>query len=394
MSRRWARPMDIGGLGVPPLLLAVSLVVCLVVWSAGDGLRAGDETPAASSFKQATTGYRFEFPRDHGAHPDFRTEWWYYTGHLRAKDGRTFGFELTFFRRAIPPEDVKTQPSQWSITQFYFAHFALTDLANGRFHFAEKVSRAGLGKAGADESRLRAWIDDWRAEMPAVASGPHSLVAKTDQFALSLTLQPAKPPVVHGLDGTSRKGAAEGQASHYYSFTRLATTGTVTVGAERFEVTGLSWMDHEFSSTDLSSDLVGWDWFSLQLTDDSELMLYRMRRNDGSSDPASSGTVVPPDGRARHLPVHDFTITSTATWTSPKSKAVYPARWRVTVPSLDLTLEVTPLLADQELQTGGSAAVTYWEGAVSVTGTKQGRPIGGQGYVELTGYAERVIQQL
>ncbi|MCP9470102.1 MAG: carotenoid 1,2-hydratase [Nitrospira sp.] len=386
--------MDIGGLGVPPPLLAVGLVVCLAVWSAGDGLWAGDETPAPSSFKQATAGYRFEFPRDHGAHPDFRTEWWYYTGHLRAKDGRTFGFELTFFRRAIPPEDVKTRPSQWSISQFYFAHFAMTDLADGRFHFAEKVSRAGLGKAGADESRLRVWIDDWRAEMPAVPSGPHTLVAKTDQYAITLTLQPAKPPVVHGLDGTSRKGAAEGQASHYYSFTRLATTGTVTVGAERFEVTGLSWMDHEFSSTDLSSDLVGWDWFSLQLTDDSELMLYRMRRNDGSSDPASSGTVVFPDGRARHLPVHDFTITSTATWTSPKSKAVYPARWRLTIPSLDLTLEVTSLLADQELQTGGSAAVTYWEGAVSVTGTKQGRPIRGQGYVELTGYAERVIQQL
>lgn len=381
--------MGIGGLNLLPMLLVISLVV----WS-GDGLQAKEEASVSPSFKQAKAGYRFEFPRDHGSHPDFRTEWWYYTGHLRAKDGRMFGFELTFFRRAIPPEDVKTQPSQWSITQLYFAHFAVTDLANSRFRFAEKVSRAGLEKAGADESRLRVWIDDWRAEMPAVSSGPHSLVAKTDTFAVSLTLQPAKPPVVHGFDGTSRKGAAEGQASHYYSFTRLATTGTVIIGADRFEVTGLSWMDHEFSSTDLSSDLVGWDWFSLQLTDDSELMLYRMRRNDGSSDPASSGTVIPPDGRARHLPVHDFTITSTATWTSPKSKAVYPARWRVTVPSLDLTLEVTPVLADQELQTGGSAAVTYWEGAVSVSGTKRGRPIGGQGYVELTGYAERVIQQL
>jgi predicted secreted hydrolase len=238
------------------------------------------------------------------------------------------------------------------------------------------------------------WIDDWRAEMPAVASGPHSLVAKTDQFALSLILEPAKPLVVHGLDGTSRKGQAEGQASHYYSFTRLETSGTVTVGAERFNVTGLSWMDHEFSSTDLGPDLIGWDWLSLQLEDKTELMLYRMRRSDGSSDPSSSGTVVSPDGRARHLLVHDFTITATATWTSPKSKAVYPARWHVTVPTLDLTLEVTPLLADQELHTGGSVAVTYWEGAVSVTGTKQGRAIHGQGYVELTGYAERVIQQL
>ncbi|MCS6897890.1 MAG: carotenoid 1,2-hydratase [Nitrospira sp.] len=387
MFRLWGRRGGHWGLS----LLAA---VWWVVWLTGDSLQAREGGSVSASFKQAAAGYRFEFPRDHGAHPDFRTEWWYYTGHLRAKDGRLFGFELTFFRRAIPPEDVKTQPSRWSITQLYFAHFALTDVAHGRFDFAEKVSRAGLGKAGADESRRRVWIDDWRAEMPAVLSGPHTLSAKTERFAVSLTLQPAKPPVIHGLDGTSRKGAAEGQASHYYSFTRLATTGTVTVGTERFEVTGLSWMDHEFSSTDLSADLVGWDWFSIQLEDDTELMLYRMRRNDGSSDLSSSGTFISSGGQTRHLFVDDFTITSTATWASPKSKAVYPAHWRITVTSLDLALEVTPLLADQELRTGGSVAVTYWEGAVSVSGTRQGRPIRGQGYAELTGYAERVIQQL
>lgn len=339
-------------------------------------------------------GYRYAFPQDHGSHPAYRTEWWYYTGHLQAKNGRMFGFELTFFRRAVPPEDVKTQPSQWSVTQLYFAHFALTDMAGRRFHFSEKVSRAGLGKAGADESQLRVWIDDWRAEMPAGQGGAHTLLARTDTFAVSLTLQPAKPPVVHGLDGISRKGASEGQASHYYSFTRLATTGSLTIGGERFDVSGTSWMDHEFGSADLNKNLVGWDWFSIQLADDSELMLYRMRRSDGSSDPVSSGTVVFPNGQARHLSIAEIGIASAETWTSQESKAVYPSQWRITIPSLDLALDLVPLLADQELRTSGSAQVTYWEGAVSVSGTKQGRPIKGHGYAELTGYAERIVQRL
>ena len=373
---------------------AVCVALVAIVWFAGGPSQARGAETASSSFESAKAGYRYEFPKDHGSHPAYRTEWWYYTGHLRAKDGRMFGFELTFFRRAVPPEDVKTLPSQWSVTQLYFAHFALTDVTGRRFHFAEKVSRAGLGKAGADESRLRVWIDDWRAEMSAVSSGAQTLSARTDAFAVSLALRPDKPPVVHGLDGISQKGAEEGQASHYYSFTRLATTGNVTIGADQFEVTGLSWMDHEFGSADLNKDLVGWDWFSLQLADGSELMLYRMRRSDGSSDPVSSGTVVSPQGQTRHLPVAEIGISSTGTWTSPDSKAVYPAQWRVTIPSLDLVLEVAPLLANQELRTRGSADVTYWEGAVSVSGTKQGRPIAGQGYVELTGYAERIVQQL
>ncbi len=346
--------------------------------------------PSPAPFQQATAGYRYIFPRDHGSHPSYRTEWWYYTGHLQSKNGRSFGFELTFFRRGVPPEDITTLPSKWSISHLYLAHFAVTDINGKRFHFSEKLSREGLGKAGADESRLRVWIDDWRAEASTDATGSLTLVAHDETHALALTLQPAKPLVTHGAAGISRKGKDVGQASHYYSFTRLATTGSLTIDGEQFEVSGLSWMDHEFGSGDLGADQVGWDWFSLQLEDNTELMLYRMRRQDGTSDLASSGTAASPDGRTRHLEVTDFQIQSTGTWTSSESKATYPSRWRLTFPSLDLVLDVTPLLADQELRTLRSTRVSYWEGAVAVTGTKQGKPVKGQGYVELTGYAERL----
>ncbi|MBI5672026.1 MAG: carotenoid 1,2-hydratase [Nitrospirae bacterium] len=347
-------------------------------------------SPAPTPFQPATAGYQYTFPRDHGSHSTYRTEWWYYTGHLRSKNGRSFGFELTFFRRGVPPDEIKTLPSKWSISHLYLAHFAVTDITGKRFHFSEKFSREGLGKAGADESRLRVWIDDWRAEAATDSTGSHTLVAHDETHSLALILQPAKPLVTHGAAGISRKGKDVGQASHYYSFTRLATTGSLTIDGEQFEVTGLTWMDHEFGSAELGTDQVGWDWFSIQLEDDTELMLYRMRRKDGSSDLASSGTAVSPDGRTRHLEVIDFQIESIATWASPESKATYPSRWKLTFPSLGLVLDVTPLLADQELRTSRSTKVSYWEGAVAVTGTKQGKLVKGQGYVELTGYAERL----
>jgi predicted secreted hydrolase len=375
----WQRVTDWGRiLMVVPVLLNGTVSMALAA------------NPAPTPFQPATAGYQYTFPRDHGSHSTYRTEWWYYTGHLQATNGRPFGFELTFFRRAVPPDEIKTLPSKWSISHLYLAHFAVTDITGKRFHFSEKFSREGLGKAGADESRLRVWIDDWRAEAATDSTGSHTVVAHDETHALALTLQPAKPLVTHGAAGISRKGKDVSQASHYYSFTRLVTTGSLTIDGEQFEVTGLTWMDHEFGSAELGTDQVGWDWFSIQLEDDTELMLYRMRRKDGSSDLASSGTAVSPDGRTRHLEVTDFQIESTATWASPESKATYPSRWKLTFPSLGLVLDVTPLLADQELRTSRSTKVSYWEGAVAVTGTKQGKPVKGQGYVELTGYAERL----
>lgn len=372
------------------MMYAVRRVILIVAFLAFDLSRTFGADSHPTPFQSATAGYRYNFPRDHGSHPIYRTEWWYYTGHLHSKSGRSFGFELTFFRRGIPPDEIKTLPSKWSVKDLYLAHFAVTDITGKRFHFSEKLSREGLGKAGADESRLLVWIDDWRAEASTEPSASHTLVARDETHTLALTLQPTKPLVTHGAAGISRKGKDVGQASHYYSFTRLATSGKLTIDGESFEVIGTSWMDHEFGSAELGTDQVGWDWFSIQFEDDTELMLYRMRRKDGASDLASSGTAVSPDGRTRHLEVTDFQIESSGTWTSAESKATYPAKWRLTIPLLGLILDVTPLLADQELRTSRSTRVSYWEGAVAVTGTKQGRPIKGQGYVELTGYAERL----
>lgn len=349
---------------------------------------------ANQPFSIATPGYHYRFPKDHGAHERFRTEWWYYTGHLLAADGRAFGFQLTFFRRGIPPDRVKTDPSQWSLHQLYLAHFALTDLHNGRFLYADKLSREGLGKAGAETDRLHVWLDRWSVSTDDQAPDRQRLQAATDEFAIDLQVIVKKPPALHGRQGVSRKGAEPEQASHYYSLTHLATKGKIRVGTETFAVSGLSWMDHEFGSADLGRDVVGWDWFSLQLSDSTELMWYALRRADGSTDPVSSGTLILADGQTQPLSAQDLTIEARAHWTSPRSHARYPQRWRLSAPSLGLDLEVASLLADQELDTAHSTRVTYWEGAVSATGQVRGVPVTGRGYVELTGYAERFAQRL
>jgi predicted secreted hydrolase len=370
------------------------------------------------SFQQALPGYRYLFPRDHGSHPAYQTEWWYYTGHLQAEDGRRFGYELTFFRRGLNRIEQtregfapSQEPSRWRIHNLYLAHFALTDLAQGQFHYAEKISREGLGKAGADQDRLRVWIDRWSAVSPLrsegsaggsteglakgsakesnAPDGAHHLTAATEDYGIELTLSPAKPPAIHGSQGVSRKGSKPEEASHYYSLTRLSTTGTLMVKGERIPVTGQSWMDHEFGSGELSSELVGWDWFSLQLASGDELMWYRLRREDGQADPASSGTWVGADGQTMPLATESIRLDELERWTSPQSGARYPSRWRLSSKALDLVVDIDPLLGDQELITRRSTRVTYWEGAVRITGTLGGKSVVGQGYVELTGYAER-----
>jgi predicted secreted hydrolase len=349
---------------------------------------------APHAFDMALPGYHYRFPADHAAHERYRTEWWYYTGQLTATDGRRFGFELTFFRRGVPPDQVHTLPSKWSIQQLYLAHFALTDLGAGRFYYADKVSREGLGKAGAETGRLHVWVDRWFVLMDDTTAPSHRLRADTDDFAINLDVVPEKPPVLHGRDGISRKGADPGQASHYYSLTRLATEGQIRIGTETLAVTGLSWMDHEFGSADLGKNVVGWDWFSLQLSDSTELMWYSLRRADGSTDPVSSGTLVLADGRAQPLDAQELTINPLAYWTSPRSKGRYPQRWRLTAPAIGVDLTVESLLADQELDTARSTRVTYWEGAVSASGQARGAPVTGRGYVEMTGYAEPFTPRL
>lgn len=370
-------------------LLLLSCCLCLIPTVSAD----------SNAFTQALEGYRYQFPRDHGSHDEFRTEWWYYTGNLTTKDGRAFGYQLTFFRRGMPPQQVETLPSRWSITQLYLAHFAVSDIKNERFRYQEKLSRAALGKAGAETERLHVWIDHWRAESldPETAGrkvGTQILEASHGDLAVAFTVVPEKPLVIHGAGGISRKGTASGQSSHYYSWTKLATMGRLTIGGESFDVTGTSWMDHEFGSADLSPELIGWDWFSLQMADQTELMLYRLRRADGSADAVSSGTFIDPNGGAHPLSVNDFTLEPITYWTSPRSKARYPQQWRLTVPSRGLSLELVPRMAEQELRTDRSTQVTYWEGAIEGTGTSGGKPVTGLGYMELTGYAERFTKKL
>jgi predicted secreted hydrolase len=357
-------------------------------------LAAAPDHSDPAGFRAAEPGYQYRFPRDHGTHDGFRTEWWYYTGHLTAENGRRFGYQVTFFRRGIEPERVGANSSHWALRQLYLAHVALSDLDQKRFRYAEKVSRAGLGKAGADAGHLRVWIDRWSIEASASPHEHHRLLAATDEFSLDLYVTPEKPPVVHGERGVSRKGSAPVQASHYYSLPRLATAGTLTVDGRQFSVQGTSWMDHEFGSGDLGDDLAGWDWFSIQLANRTELMLYRMRRADGTVAPVSSGTVILPDGRTQHLTATDVHVETYDYWSSRTSGAQYPSRWHVTVPKLALSLDVRPLLPDQELTTSHSTQVTYWEGAVEAFGQLRGAPVSGQGYVELTGYAKPMKKRL
>lgn len=379
---------------LPRLARPVRAAMVLPVLISGASVSAAPHSAEADGFRLAKPGFVYEFPRDHGSHDDFRTEWWYYTGHLSSQNGRRFGFQLTFFRRAVAADQVRTLPSRWTIRQLYLAHFAVSDVDGKQFRYSEKISREGLGKAGADTGRLHVWTDRWLAESTENEPLNHRLSAEQGGVAVELTLHQLKPPVVHGQGGVSRKGAEIGQASHYYSLTRLGTEGRLTIDGEVFQVAGTSWMDHEFGSADLSAELVGWDWFSLQLQDGRDVMIYRLRRADGSLDPASSGTVVYPDGRAESLSAGDVAVRVLGHWTSPGSRARYPAGWRVTVPRLQMSIDVSPMMADQELVTRRSTQVTYWEGAVQISGTTRGQAVTGQGYVELTGYAERFTERL
>jgi predicted secreted hydrolase len=324
----------------------------------------------------------FTFPQDFGPHPDFQTEWWYYTGNLKTADGRHFGYELTFFRRALAPlAQLPPRSSEWATNQIYLAHFTLTDVDGEDFYAFERLSRGAAGLAGAQGDPYAVWLEDWRVE--ASGANSYQLRAANEGLAIELTLTDEKGPILQGDRGYSQKSAELGNASYYYSQTRLAAQGTITIGDEHFEVSGLSWKDHEFSTAVLSNEQVGWDWFSIQLDDGYELMLYDLRRADGSPDAFSSGTLIAPDGSTTHLAHDDFEISALSSWRSPHSGAEYPMGWRIRIPSQQIELEVTPYLRDQEL----NLTFIYWEGAVHLQGSHAGQAVGGVGYVELTGYA-------
>lgn len=333
-----------------------------------------------SGFARALTPIEFQFPKDHGPHEDFQTEWWYYTGNLQAANGERFGYQFTIFRRGLSPG----KPSDTGLltNQVYFSHFAITDVAAQTHRGIERFSRGAGGLAGASGEPFRVWLEDWRIDSLNADGSAVRLQGQDEQMALDLNLRTVKPIVAHGERGLSAKSDAPGNASYYLSFTRMATEGTVRVNGRTLKVTGESWFDHEWSTSVLGPNAVGWDWFSLQLSDGRDLMLYVLRLEDGGVEAVSGGTLVERDGAPRPINLQDFSLTATGRWASPVSGAVYPSGWRLQIPTAQLDLTIDPYVPAQEMQ----ISVNYWEGAVQVGGTSNGQPVSGNGYVELTGY--------
>jgi len=363
------------------------VIACFLMRSAFGLLQATAQKPVVEArnkegWREAEAGYRYEFPRDHAAHEDYGIEWWYYTGNLQAPDGRRFGYQLTFFRVGVTRQP--QNPSRWAVRDLYMTHFAISDVERRQFHSFDRINRAGVGWAGAAADAYRVWNEDWSARLDG---RDHVLSASNADYNIDLRLTPAKPEVIHGENGISQKGPSVGNASHYYSLTRLDTAGRVTVGGQSFEVTGLSWLDHEFGTSFLEEEETGWDWFSIQLGDGRELMLFQLRRRDGQIDPRSSGTLVDREGRATHIGFGEFTLTPGDVWRSPASGAEYPTAWAIDLPRFQLRLATRAAFADQELRTTESTGVTYWEGSMEVNGTADGKAVSGRGYLEMTGYA-------
>ncbi len=324
------------------------------------------------AYREALPGYHYQFPRDHFEHEDFRTEWWYYTGNVTDGDGKRFGFELVFFREGERHETENR--SAWTFQNLYLAHAALTDAGGKHFWYEERLNRGGPewngnGLAGAAFDKQRIWNGNWTSQWHGEGQ---TLDAVSAHFRFHLELQPSKPLVIEGENGVSRKAEGRGRASHYISFPRLEVSGTINSS----RVKGSAWMDHEWFTEQLAGDQAGWDWFSVQLDNRTELMLFELRRKDGSIDLYSSGTFIDLQGKTLHLRRDDFTVEALSKWHG------YPIAWRVRIPSLGIDLTCKAVLPDQELR--GSA--NYWEGAVDYSGTHRG-----VGYLEMTGY-DRPVQ--
>lgn len=362
-------------------------------------LELGELLGGADTLHERAVAVRaFDFPADHGPHPGFRTEWWYYTGNLTAEDGREFGYQLTFFRSALTDtaswlaagmhgEADVAQRSTWRSRHAYMAHFAVSDIGASRIHPAQRFARDAQGLAGAQAEPFRVWLDDWSVaaepgEPAEDGKFPVRLVAADGDVALDLVLHRGRPMVLQGDRGLSRKGPEPGNASYYYSYKRMPSEGTVRIGDRTWNVRGDSWLDREWSTSALSPDLQGWDWMALQFDDATEMMLYRLRRADGTAGPFSAGTFVHADGSTTRLTVDDFTMSPTRQWQSPLDATSYPTGWRVVVPLLQLDVAVDAAFDAQELE----LAVRYWEGTVRISGTRGSASVRGRGYLEMTGY--------
>ena len=358
----------------------------------GNVLSSGEGAAADEGFARARAVRPFAFPDDHGPHPEFRSEWWYFTGIVTAGT-RPFGYQLTIFRQALAPAArAPARASAWGGRQVYMGHLAVSDVGGGRFLAHERLSREGLGLAGAQGApTFRVWIEGWEMAGPAAPPGggpfPLRLSARAGAggdgdgagppVALALTVEAGRGPVLQGDRGLSLKGAEPGNASYYYSHTRMPTSGAITIGGEVFQVQGTSWLDREWSTSALGPELEGWDWLALHLGDGRDLMVYRLRRKDGGASAQSRATVIDAAGRTRVFGPDAFTLAPAGFWTSPASGARYPTRMTLKVPGAGINLALEPMLADQELR----MTVRYWEGAVRARGSHEG-----EGYLELTGY--------
>lgn len=326
---------------------------------------------SSGEFARVEPGHQLLFPQDHGEHPEFKTEWWYFTGNLQDQAGHEYGYQLTIFRTAATLPEAPNS-SAWTASDVLMGHFAVSDSESKSFHSFERLARRALGLSGIEPAARRIWLEDW--EIRRLEEGDWQLKARQKDVAIELSLHPQKPVVLQGDRGYSRKGPQSHHGSYYASLTRLQTRGVVSLDGQEHRVEGLSWFDHEWSSEALAEGLVGWDWFSLHLDDGRDLMLYLLRYKDGRSEPASSGSLVDARGEKTHLDLDDFQVKVLDYHRSPRG-VNYPSRWSVTVG--EIKLEIEPLLLDQEMDT----TVAYWEGAVKVSGTQNGR-----GFVEMTGY--------
>jgi predicted secreted hydrolase len=354
-----------------------SIAMYLVVFAVFAAARA--ENSGSGEWAVAVPGYHITLPRDHFPHYQFRTEWWYFTGNLKTVDGRAFGYQLTFFRHGYrPPGDRQSTTSRFVMNDVKFAHFAVTDVSAGKFHFDSRISRGAYGEAGFAEGNKLAWIDDWELDF----SDNFRLKAATRDYAIELELAPEKPAVLEGDDGLSQKADGVGHASYYYSIPRLKTTGTVKIGRDSFRVEGSSWFDREWATNQLSPEQAGWNWFAIQLSDGNDMMLYQMRLKRGGIDSHSNGKWIAADGTTTDLALDDFRLSPEKYWASSASRANYPIAWKLTIPKLNLDLDITPAVEGQEL----NLAVVYWEGCIRIKGQRAGKAVDGVGYMELTGY--------
>jgi predicted secreted hydrolase len=340
-----------------------------------------------ADWRPALPGWQYEFPRDHQSHPDFKTEWWYFTGRLVDEDGGVFGYQVTFFRQGLrPPGAREPATSRFVVDDLKFAHFAISDIRGQQFHFAQKINRGAYGEAGFGGTDRLAWIDDW--SLALAPDGTFTLQSRDDFARLQLHLESTKPFAIHGENGVSQKAEGAGRASHYFSATRLATSGTLEMAGKRRTVHGESWLDREWGSNQLAPNQVGWNWFSVQCDDGTELMLYQMRTRDGGLDPNSSGTFINREGATQHLARDDYQLVPAKFWTSKASGGRYPVAWELTVPKLNLHLKIFTPLEAQELVL---RPVAYWEGLIAVEGARGGASVHGHGYMELTGYAGALV---